>query len=294
MRTIAFVTQKGGAGKSTLASSIAVAARRAGERVFIIDLDPLQSLVKWAAARESSDVPVEHVPPAKLPKALAALEKKGITLVVIDAPGAGADTEFSEAAIRAADLCIIPARPNVFDLWASELTRVNIKDKKKEYAFLLNQCPPAQQNARVELGAKALQAMGGLLAPLVSSRVDYQEAARLGLGVTELNPDGVAAQEMRELWGSVKRRLKKSDVAPKPVKVEAKEGKVEAKDAKIEAKVDAKPAAKAQPKAEPAPAEPVKLETAKKEAAAAAKPEAAVEAKPAAKAQPKASVKKAA
>ena len=50
MRKIAFVTQKGGAGKSTLASSVAVAARQAGERVFIIDLDPLQTLVKWSRA----------------------------------------------------------------------------------------------------------------------------------------------------------------------------------------------------------------------------------------------------
>ncbi|PPD10476.1 MAG: ATPase, partial [Methylocystis sp.] len=66
MRKIAFVTQKGGAGKSTLASSVAVAARQAGERVFIIDLDPLQTLVKWSRARGAADIPVEHVPPAKL------------------------------------------------------------------------------------------------------------------------------------------------------------------------------------------------------------------------------------
>ncbi len=243
MRTIAFVTQKGGAGKSTLASSIAVAARRAGERVFIIDLDPLQSLVKWSKARETTDVPVEHVPPAKLVKALAALEKKGVTLVVIDAPGA--DSEYTEAAIRAADLCIIPARPNVFDLWASEITRASIKDKKKDHAFLLNQCPPAQQSARVDLGVQALQAMGVLLTPLVSARVDYQEAARLGLGVSELNPDGIAAQEMRELWSAVKRRLKKGGAV---AKVEAKaETKAEAKAPKLAAKQEAPPVAEAAP-----------------------------------------------
>ena len=51
MRTIAFVTQKGGSGKSTLASSLAVAAHEAGERVFIIDMDPQASLVKWSKAR---------------------------------------------------------------------------------------------------------------------------------------------------------------------------------------------------------------------------------------------------
>jgi chromosome partitioning protein len=212
MRTIAFVTQKGGAGKSTLASSVAVAAHDAGERVFIIDLDPLQTLVKWSRIRKATDVPVEHIPPGKLSKALAALEKKGITLVVIDAPGQ--DSAHADAAISAADLCVIPARPNAFDLWASEVTRRQVKEKRRDYAFLLNQCPPAQQSARVEQGAKALQAMGGLLAPLVSARVDYQEAARLGQGVSEYSPYGVAAEEMRELWGSIKRRLKKGAAKP--------------------------------------------------------------------------------
>lgn len=282
MRTIAFVTQKGGAGKSTLASSIAVAARRAGERVFIIDLDPLQSLVKWSQAREATDVPVEHVPPAKLGKALAALEKKGVTLVILDAPGA--DSEFSDAAIRVADLCIIPARPNVFDLWASELTRANIKDKKKDYAFLLNQCPPAQQNSRVEQGVQILQTLGALLTPLVSSRVDYQEAARLGLGVSELNPDGVAAQEMRDLWASIKKRLKKGAAPAKPAKAEP-EAKAKA-DAKPEPKTEAK-AAKIVAKAEPK--QDAKPEATKEPAAAPAVTE-----KPAAKAPAKPAVKKAA
>ena len=251
MRTIAFVTQKGGAGKSTLASNISVAAKHAGERVFVIDLDPLQSLVKWSKLRGQSEIAVEHIPASKLAKALEALEKKGVTLVVIDAPGE--DSENLAAAIRAADLCVIPARPNVFDLWASEVTRAKVKEAGKEYIFLLNQIPPAQQSARVEQGAKALQAMGGLLAPMVSARVDYQEAARHGLGVAELHPSSVAAQEMRELWASVKRRLKKGATT---AKAEAKQvGKADAKApakaaaANAEPKAPAKVAASAEPKA---------------------------------------------
>jgi len=263
MRTIAFVTQKGGAGKSTLASNISVAAKHAGERVFVIDLDPLQSLVKWSKLRGQSEIAVEHIPASKLVKALEALEKKGVTLVVIDAPGE--DSENLAAAIRAADLCVIPARPNVFDLWASEVTRAKVKEAGKEYIFLLNQIPPAQQSARVEQGAKALQAMGGLLAPMVSARVDYQEAARHGLGVAELHPSSVAAQEMRELWASVKRRLKKGATA---AKAEAKQV------AKADAKAPTKGAANAEPKA------PAKV-------AASVEPKAAVTAEPKA-AEPKA------
>jgi chromosome partitioning protein len=48
----------------------------------------------------------------------------------------------------------------------------------------------------------------------VSSRVDYQEAARLGLGVSEYNPEGVAAQEMNELWSSIRRRLRRAPTKP--------------------------------------------------------------------------------
>jgi chromosome partitioning protein len=205
MRTIAFVTQKGGSGKSTLAACLAIAAHEKGERVFLIDTDPLMSLSKWAKARGEKDIPVEWVPAGKIASALAILDKKGITLAIIDT-GAG-ESPAAAAAIKAADLCIIPARPNAFDLWASELTRKACSAARKEFAFLLNQCPPSQQSARIEDGAKALEAMGGLLTPLVSTRVDYQEAARHGLGVTELNPHGVAADEMRDLWASVKRRL---------------------------------------------------------------------------------------
>jgi chromosome partitioning protein len=241
MRTIAFVTQKGGAGKSTLASSIAVAARCAGERAFIVDLDPTQCLVKWSKARRASDVPVEHAPPDKLSKILIELKERGISLVVIDAPGA--DLDGLEEVIRAADLCIIPVRPNIFDIWAGEATRVIVKHRTKDCVFLLNQCPPAQQTTRVQRSAKALEETGALLAPLVSARVDYQEAARLGLGVNELNPHGAAAREMRELWESIERRLGKreNEVVPLVESEDCAEAQAEAAAPGLAAELPAPP-----------------------------------------------------
>ena len=80
--------------------------------------------------------------------------------------------------------------------------------------FLLNQCPPAQQTARVQDGVETLEEMGGLISPLILSRVDYQEAARHGRGVTELNPHGAAADEMRSLWASIRRRLARAKGRP--------------------------------------------------------------------------------
>jgi chromosome partitioning protein len=214
MRTVAFVTQKGGSGKSTLASSLAVAAHEQGERVCVLDMDPQASLMNWAKTRALDDVPVVAVNATKLTSALEALGKQGVTLVIIDTPGA--DGPASSAAMKAADLNVIPARPSMFDLWASAQTRAALKESGGDYVFLLNQCPPAQQSARVDEGVAVLEAMGGLVSPLVLARVDYQEAARHGWGVTEINPNGAAAQEVRALWSSLKRRLAKGKVKTTP------------------------------------------------------------------------------
>jgi chromosome partitioning protein len=146
VRTIAFVTQKGGSGKSTLAACLAVAAHEKGERVFLIDTDPLMSLSKWAKARGEKDIPVEWVPAGKLASALSMLEKKGITLAIVDT-GAG-ESPAAAAAIKAADLCIIPARPNAFDLWASELTR-------KACSAARRNSPSCSTNARLRSRARA-------------------------------------------------------------------------------------------------------------------------------------------
>jgi len=205
MRTIAFVTQKGGSGKSTLASSLAVAAHDSKERVCVVDMDPQGSLINWAKKRGVDDIAVVAAGAARLPAALALLRGKGFTLAIIDTPGA--EGPASAAAMIAADLNIIPSRPSLFDLWASAKTRATLKEVGGDFVFLLNQCPPAQQAARVQDGVETLEEMGGLISPLVLSRVDYQEAARQGWGVTEISPHGAAADEMRALWASVRRRL---------------------------------------------------------------------------------------
>jgi chromosome partitioning protein len=213
MRTIAFVTQKGGSGKSTLASSLAVAAQDMREKVCVIDMDPQGSLTSWARSRETRDIEVVASGAARLPAALAQLKAKGFTLAIIDTPGA--EGPASAAAMVVADLNIIPSRPSMFDLWASAKTRAALKELGGEFVFLLNQCPPAQQTARVKDGVETLEEMGGLISPLILARVDYQEAVRHGWGVTELNPNGPAAEEIRSLWTSIRRRLAR--VKPRPV-----------------------------------------------------------------------------
>jgi chromosome partitioning protein len=205
------VTQKGGSGKSTLASSIAVVAGEQGERVCLIDLDPQGTLLNWAKARDSYDVPVIASTSGKLPALLKALGQKGFTVAILDTPGVAG--EASQAAMKAADLCVIPTRPSMFDLWASANTRATLAARGGEYVFLLNQCPPGEISGGFAEGLLVLEDLGGLLSPPVQSRLEYQEAGRRGLGVTEVDAKGPAAQEMRALWASLRRRLAKLKVA---------------------------------------------------------------------------------
>jgi chromosome partitioning protein len=204
MRAIAFVSQKGGCGKSTLAACLAVAAKEAGERVFVLDMDPKKSVVRWGSRRNDPNLPVEAVPAARLPAALTALSKRNMSLVIVDTPVLESPT--SLAAINAADLCIVPARPATFDIWASEVTGRKLKLMGKEFIFLLNQCPPTRQIAQQSIAA--LEAVGSLLHPHIAARADFLEAARTGKGVTEVDPKGAAAQEMRDLWMDLSRRLR--------------------------------------------------------------------------------------
>src|ERR1700722_11225132 len=95
MWTIAFLTQKGGTGKTKLAASLAVAAAEAGEKVITLDLYPQGSLARWgerrAAAQHSDKVMVEPLDRERLPRLRAILDGLagvGFTLAVFDTAGA--------------------------------------------------------------------------------------------------------------------------------------------------------------------------------------------------------------
>ena len=210
MRIIALVSQGGGSGKSTIASSLAVAAHEMSEQVCVIDMDPQNSLTNWGKIRGLGEIDVIGSGAAGLPAVLASLERKGVTLAILDTPGA--EGAASSAAMHLAHLNIVPSRPSMFDLRASARTRATLEEIGAEFVFLLNQCPPGQQTACVQDGVETLQEMGELISPLILARADHQEAARRGLGVTELNPQGAAAEEIRDLWRSVKHRLAQAKV----------------------------------------------------------------------------------
>ena len=113
MKTIAIVSQKGGAGKTTVALHIAVAADQAGLSVALIDMDPQATAETWSVWRKNDEHPA--VVAAKAPtlsRTLAKASQLGADLVIIDTPPL-AQAEAAEA-VREADLILIPCRPGRF------------------------------------------------------------------------------------------------------------------------------------------------------------------------------------
>ena len=210
LRTIVLANAKGGTGKSTLAAGLAVAATAAGEKVVALDLDPQQSLGRWGDARDADEPVVDHLDVdrmAQLPQILAALERRGFTIAILDTPGI--DSTGGNLAMRAADLCLIPARPSRLDLQATlptieALMRLGLKDR---FAFVLNQTPPGRSSRTAEAAA-GLSVFGVLAEPIIAQRADHQDALAAGQGVTEFAPEGKAAEEVRALWGWISRKLK--------------------------------------------------------------------------------------
>lgn len=208
MKTIAFVTQKGGAGKTTLAAALAVAASEAGERVAALDLDPQGSLIAWGNDRAAEAPAVDSLTGDlinRLPDVLKALAARGFTLVILDCPGV-ASTSIN-LAIKAADLCLIPSRPTRVDLRATKPTVSAVTALGRPFAFVLNQCA-AGKSSRANEAAAGLHMLGALADPMVAQRADYQDALAAGQGVTEYNPTGKAAEEARALWAWASKALK--------------------------------------------------------------------------------------
>jgi chromosome partitioning protein len=212
MKTIALVTQKGGAGKTTLAASIAVAAMEAGETVIALDLDPQGSLAAWGEQRRAEAPAVDSVPAdkmAQLPQILKALGARGYTLAILDCPGVASTG--ANIAMQAADLSLVPARPTRLDIQATRPTIQALLKLQRPFLFVLNQCPPMPRSSRANEAAVGLSAMGSLAEPLMASRADYQDAIAAGQGVTEYAPNGKAADEARQLWQCIELKMN-----PKP------------------------------------------------------------------------------
>ncbi len=204
MRVMAFASQKGGSGKTTLAGHIAVQAERAGAGpVAIIDTDPQGSLSDWWNARQAATPVFAQTFISRLSQDLEKMRAIGINLLVFDTPPA--ITATIEQVIRVCDLVVVPTRPSPHDLRAAGATVDLVENLGKPLVFVLNAATP---RARITAEAAIALSQHGTVAPVtIHHRTEYAASMIDGRTVMELAGNRRSVEEITGLWEYLADRL---------------------------------------------------------------------------------------
>lgn len=204
MKTIAILSGKGGAGKTTLAVHLGVAAENAGQTTAIIDLDPQASALTWKDNRENDTPAVVSAQASRLPQLLKSAKESGADTVFIDtAPHSEAT---SLAAARNAELVLIPCRPAILDLHAIGAT-VEITRLADVPAIVILNAVPARSSLADEARA-AIDTYDITTAPCqLGQRIAFVHSLTAGLTAQEYEPKGKAAKEINTLYKYIAKQI---------------------------------------------------------------------------------------
>ena len=207
---VAFVNQKGGVGKTTLALHVAGVWAARGKRVVVIDADQQGSALDWSEQRAREGLPrlfgvlglardTLHVEAPEI--------ARDVNHVLIDASSRSA--ALMRSATLATDVAVIPAQPSPFDGWASaEMLRLLQEARtfrpRLIARFVLNRC-----GARTVMTCETAEALAvhepPALASRVGQRVVFADAARTGRLVSEVRRGEPAACEVAALVAEIER-----------------------------------------------------------------------------------------
>lgn len=207
MHVIALASRKGGAGKTTLASHLAVQAEASGAGpVALMDTDPQGGLAGWWNARAASTP--EWVDPAGgLPAAVSGCRTAGYRTLLIDTPPSLSETIAD--VLTLADLIVVPVQPSPNDLRAVGGTVELAAASGKPMVFVINR---ATQRARITTQAVIALSQYGAVSPVViHARVDFATSMTDGRTAAELDPASKSAGEVAALWAYLQTRLIQGD-----------------------------------------------------------------------------------
>lgn len=206
MRTVAVIALKGGSGKTTVATHLALAAHLRGIDTLVADSDPQHSAQDVLSQRASTDggpQVVTAMGPRLMSAQFAAVGLKK-QLFIIDT-AAGAVEDVSEAIVLA-DLAIMVVRPTLMDLAGLARTLSIVRRLGKPQLAVLNQAPIAREGIEPPLVKRALRGLEYMKVPvaptIMRNRAVYQTALETGRSAEE-TPDLAAAREVAALWNYV-------------------------------------------------------------------------------------------
>lgn len=214
MKILALISQKGGVGKTTLATALAVAANQQGQNVAVFDLDDQASAEFWGEIRQAETPPVQGVKLAFLDRDLEKARRAGADLVIIDCPPDHA------VALRAADpsdFVLIPTKPAILDIRSMRSTLKLMQGIKKRCSVVLTFCPVI--GSQVADARQLVAEIGADLAPIeMHQRVAYQRAQEDGRAAQEYEPDGKAAAEVKQLYSYIHKVLHEEEAHDREAK----------------------------------------------------------------------------
>lgn len=208
MKVIAVLNQKGGSGKTTIATHLARAFQLNGGNVLLVDSDPQGSARDWAAVREEQPLTVVGIDRPTIERDLKNIAQKDY--VIID--GAPQAADLAVSAIKASDFILIPVQPSPYDIWATAdlvdlvKQRIELTDGKLQAAFVVSR---AIKGTRI--GQDVTKALKEYDLPVLESRITqrvvYPGTAAAGKTVLDEIPDSAASLEIQALYDEIKSKL---------------------------------------------------------------------------------------
>jgi chromosome partitioning protein len=202
---------KGGSGKTTIATTLAIMRAAEGHDVLLIDADDQETASDFTVLRNERLPGGAGYTSIQLTGSAVRTETQRLAGtyddVLIDT--GGRDTASQRAALTVADLLLIPCLPRSFDIWTLEKVASLVREIQavnpalRAYTFLNRADPAGPDNDEAAAVLRDAPELVFLETPVVARKA-FGKAAAQGLAVTELKPpDEKAIQEMQALFDAV-------------------------------------------------------------------------------------------